>query len=465
MLITPLKNRNSYKSKDNGMRKQVVFLFIMFLFLSLGTIQVSASDLQTGVSYLKQNNLSEALKSFTGYLHQNRNDPSGLYYLGVTLKKMGENARAQRAFEAALKLNPTSELQQYIKKELSSSTSRNLNISSSAPAHIRKIQKVHNKENYLDNVTPNGRVSRWELSKMPLKVYIHSGAGIEGYQNVFKSKIISALRTWQSAMKNRIRFITINSPQNADIKITWIDKFDGHKIGENPFVSLKDTILRSDINISTVMPDGRTKTTDEVYTVTLHELGHALGMQGHSPHPEDLMYYSLNPANNKSRLSQRDVNTMELLYKLDADVSNSLPLNMASTKNYYRLMLEAEQEVLARNFKNALKYYQDAMKIYDKDFLTHFNMAVCYTNLGDYTSAIKYYESADRITPGDVMVRFNMAISQINYANQLDPTDRSKLTHFQKALYNLNSIKNRNDSPPETAGLADNLQKYLNTYQ
>jgi predicted Zn-dependent protease len=51
--------------------------------------------------------------------------------------------------------------------------------------------------------------------------------------------------------------------------------------------------------------------------IATHELGHALGMLGHSPKESDMMY---TVTDEHSRLSQRDINTVTRLYQKKADI-------------------------------------------------------------------------------------------------------------------------------------------------
>ena len=48
--------------------------------------------------------------------------------------------------------------------------------------------------------------------------------------------------------------------------------------------------------------------------IALHEIGHALGINGHSSDSKDIMFMSVDK--NQTTLSRRDVETLKALYKL-----------------------------------------------------------------------------------------------------------------------------------------------------
>lgn len=50
-------------------------------------------------------------------------------------------------------------------------------------------------------------------------------------------------------------------------------------------------------------------------TTARHELGHALGLWGHSPSPQDVMYAEQTVQNQPQEVSQRDVNTLRRVYQ------------------------------------------------------------------------------------------------------------------------------------------------------
>jgi len=53
-----------------------------------------------------------------------------------------------------------------------------------------------------------------------------------------------------------------------------------------------------------------------VHRLVVHELGHALGMRGHSPSPGDVMYAELSSARRRDELSIQDVNSFVALYSV-----------------------------------------------------------------------------------------------------------------------------------------------------
>ncbi len=58
--------------------------------------------------------------------------------------------------------------------------------------------------------------------------------------------------------------------------------------------------------------DRRVADLHEIYDTMLHEMGHALGLAGHSPDSRDLMFPSM--GRTETGLSQRDRNTLKALY-------------------------------------------------------------------------------------------------------------------------------------------------------
>ncbi|MEW5821192.1 MAG: tetratricopeptide repeat protein [Cyanobacteriota bacterium] len=443
------------------MKNLIKLLVCFYLLVSFIKLPAYADNFQLGKTALNNNDLSAALQYFSLSVQENKNDPYRVYYLGITLKNMGEKARAQRAFETALKLNPSFELKNKISNEMKRLTYSKPTVDLNISSDIKKLQNSSNKPNYLQHALNETKVARWDLSKMPLKLYIAPGNGVKGFNPQFVESANRAMKTWQTATKNKIRFIKTDNYEDAHIRIGWLEAFAGHKVGESPFVVLKDVILRSDVNLSMFMSNGRPFSSDEIYAIALHEFGHALGIKGHSPYPEDVMYYSLNSTNYNAKLTPRDINTINLLYCIDADTTNKLPLDMASSREFFKLQLQAEKAIAVKDYKTALSYYQKAIKLYAKDFATHHNEGVCYINLNDYKNAINSFDTASKLDPEDTYSRYMLAMAHIKYVASTPEGKANAASHYKMALASLDAIANKSDKPPNTDAMISDLRGIL----
>ena len=86
-------------------------------------------------------------------------------------------------------------------------------------------------------------------------------------------------------------------------------------------------ISRVDITFLTVSanlpPLSTTYSKEDIRETALHEIGHALGLAGHSLNPNDVMYFASASIERKiSELSSRDKNTIRKLYANEHQVAN-----------------------------------------------------------------------------------------------------------------------------------------------
>ena len=62
-------------------------------------------------------------------------------------------------------------------------------------------------------------------------------------------------------------------------------------------------------------PMNRKYTKDELYSIILHEIGHAIGLSGHSKSKGDIMFFSTATyLNGEGIISNRDKNTVKKIY-------------------------------------------------------------------------------------------------------------------------------------------------------
>ena len=196
---------------------------------------------------------------------------------------------------------------------------------------------------YFDHITlfSEGRITRF--TQMPIRVYISPVLK----ESPYLPEIRHAMQTWHTASGGDIRFEETETPQNADIRVSWghnalYNGFQDMRLGSaeltrrtsvgKPMLAktLHDT-KQTVVHVGAGLPspyaasppftveiilmlegDGTIGelSQEEMRTVCLHEFGHAIGLWGHSPHPGDINY----PTATAQHPSERDITTLRKLY-------------------------------------------------------------------------------------------------------------------------------------------------------
>ena len=338
-----------------------------------------------GVASYKAKNYGRAAQLFQTALKQSPS-ADGVFYLGMAYTHLNRFEEARDAFDHVLQMvSPQSELAAKARNNITYITKQQITMASSSTKAAQVLNTSlsrSSKDNYLTYVLFHGKVVHFSLKRMPLKVFITDGRGVTGWNSSMKQVVYYAMRTWQTATRGRVSFIQVFNEDSADIVVHWQRNFSDGILGISPIETMGDVILQSDVNLATFYPDrGAAIPSEDLKAIAVHELGHAIGLRGHSPNPDDIMFYS--KTRQLNTLSQRDINTVGMLYKLDADVQNSTNLSTTQSKRYYELCQQGYKAQTSGRPAEAMSAYRQAMQLDSQKVDAKFNLGALLLNEGN----------------------------------------------------------------------------------
>jgi predicted Zn-dependent protease len=209
------------------------------------------------------------------------------------------------------------------------------------PYSLAKWQDTTDVSDYFSEVKPTP-IGYLIWSQFPVKIYVEqpqnpteSPASRQRFQSWVQA-VLQAVQEWSVYLPLEV----VNQTQGADITIlrsrpplrTSIDPKTGrfnnirarsaearYKFYLHSGNNSAQEVLSHQVTIE-LSPD---QTVDYTLATARHEIGHALGIWGHSPLQTDTMYYS--QVRNSPQISIRDINTLKRIYQQPTRVGWPFP--------------------------------------------------------------------------------------------------------------------------------------------
>lgn len=230
---------------------------------------------------------------------------------------------------------------------------------------------VASADDYFNRITmaSDGRIARFPHS--PITVNIPTPNISDKLTKLYIDDVKYALDQWTSISEGQLKFKPINS-DDADIRICWTDKMlsgEADPLGEASLVRFDSGGFYVNVSILVREASSSALLHNDMRSVLLHELGHAIGLWGHSKDPGDVMYF-------RSKAMYPTRNDKVTLFKL-LSYNNGSPFH-----------------------NNAIAELKSDISMTQNSSHLHFWLGSVYADKGDDESAI----------------------NELNYALRLDPT-------------------------------------------
>lgn len=283
--------------------------------------------------------------------------------------------------------------------------------------------------NYIRQAPFNQKIVRW--SKLPITYcFVNSQNAPKEYVQEIKN----AFNTWEKtspimfAETNKNANIVIdfkqNNAENLEYGRKYVVAYTTPEINSN-------TLERMNIKFYTKAPDGNDFTPNQIYNTALHEIFHALGFMGHSYDSGNIMYLAKDNQtlveDSRLSLTEADVSTLKLLYKIKPDITNKgdlpseyvpylvlgddedISISKAREAKHYIYQAPtlpggyidlAESFVAQKKYPEAIKALEKALSLADTNdvkYIVYYNLAVSYYYIDHAEMALDYLNSAREI--------------------------------------------------------------------
>ena len=232
----------------------------------------------------------------------------------------------------------------------------------------KPVNNFTQEQDYIEDIIEQSNGTARIFGKMPILVYIDD-ADVKTYKKYYKDSVKDAMKEWENASGDKIKFEISNDPMKSHLKIVWTDYFEdfawqpelkkedistekqkikygkasslvqigsiaamvlGSLVGipaiamvgsiggsvaspvlQYKSLNLDDRVMKVKINTDCTSGMTKEQSMEKIKQIAMHQLGHSVGIYAHSPDSNDIMYSNFSA----KMLSARDKNTIKEIYK------------------------------------------------------------------------------------------------------------------------------------------------------
>jgi tetratricopeptide (TPR) repeat protein len=319
--------------------------------------------------------------------------------LGSIYQTTGQTDEALRVFKECLQRFPHNENATKLQSMI---TILEKELASHPPASVAAKNAGASEDYFSDACT---RPSKWAAERMPLRVWFSVGDSVPGFQPAYATVAKEAFHEWGEASKGKVSFTFVEDREYCDITFDWTD--DVRKVsqpaegGEARVFPSNAGIHKASIVILTTDPAPELKLTPALMKIVcLHEIGHTLGLIGHSSNPKDIMYSTIPIAYEGRTLSDRDQATLRHLYSDVVKNASITKLAPQCTLNY-----EGAAALKAGDAQLAIEKFKQALVI-DPDYtLARDNLALAYAAYGSKLENNGKFQNAESMLKQSLLIQ------------------------------------------------------------
>lgn len=391
--------------------KKKIIVALTILMTAIPVYAGAAFD--AGMTAYNEGNYNLAKSYFRSAIKSSYYDVNSRYMLCQALIKGDKNyVAAKNEYQQIIKIAPQSQAAKLARQGIEqlnkhlgvSSVNTATTANSSTPQRVAaSTQPQISATEYVKNAYRGGQ--KYIRKRGMTRVYIENDA-------VYKPLMQQAYKEWQAAMGSYVMFSFAGNKNAADDVVTFLkaDSMTGLQEGGNCANNYDGTtITGANISLRTYSPDGQPLSQAWVYHAMLHEIGHSIGISGHSPYQGDVMAQGARTP--VAHLTQRDKNTARMLYqsyskqpKIEdirkakeaelTDISRRIPNDVHS---YIDL---GDEYVAAGEYNKAADCYNKALTI-KKSTDIYYRLVKVYRNLNDKEQQIIAYKNILDLNPSE----------------------------------------------------------------